>query len=510
MRQLPRIVLASACAWFAHPVLAADAAKKNILLLAGNPSHGPGEHEHNAGVLLLKKCLDESGLPVRATAHLNAQWPSNEELAQADTLLFYCDGGGGHLLLSGDRLAQIEKEVKRGAGFVCLHYAVEFPADRGGPQALDWMGGFFELNWSVNPHWDANYKELPKHPISNGVDPFGTRDEWYFHMRFANADKGRLIHVLADVPPPNSVAPNDSGHGGNPAARAAVAAKKPQTTAWAFERKDGGRGFGFTGGHFHRGWGNDDQRKLVLNAILWTAKAEVPKDGVVSKITPEDLEANLDPKGQRPAPKPAAFQGKPVFQSKVVSLEPVDIKADLKGAKELYLVVTDAGDGFVADWADWIEPTLVKADGSKIKLTELKPKSVQVGFGQLGVNVRSDGTPPMRVKGKDVAFGFATHAPAVVGFVLPPGVVAFEAKGGIDEGGTSQGIGGCTVVFQVYTKNPGDQANRPAAAPASPGEHYGCQCAMARMVTLQTPKDFESSLVATEPMVVNPTNVEVE
>ncbi len=48
--------------------------------------------------------------------------------------------------------------------------------------------------------------------------------------------------------------------------------------AWAAERADGnGRGFGFTGAHFHRNWQNDDFRKLVLNAIAWTAHAEVPQ-----------------------------------------------------------------------------------------------------------------------------------------------------------------------------------------------------------------------------------------
>jgi len=262
------------------PAFAADPAKKQILLLAGNPSHGPGEHEHNAGVKLLKKCLDESGLPVESTAHLNAEWPSPAELAAADTIVFYCDGGGGHFLLKDDRLAQVENEMKRGAGFVCLHYAVEFPADKGGPQALNWMGGFFEANWSVNPHWLADYKELPNHPISSGVKPFATNDEWYFHMRFADAAKGKLSNILSAVAPDSTMSRKDGPHEGNPTVRAEVAAKKPQATAWAFERKDGGRGFGFTGGHFHKGWGNDDQRKLVLNAILWTAKAEVPSGGV--------------------------------------------------------------------------------------------------------------------------------------------------------------------------------------------------------------------------------------
>ena len=68
---------------------------------------------------------------------------------------------------------------------------------------------------------------------------------------------------------------------------------------WAVERKDGGRGFGFTGGHFHDNWGNNNYRKVVLNALLWVAKADVPEGGVESTVTKADLDANLDPKGRR-------------------------------------------------------------------------------------------------------------------------------------------------------------------------------------------------------------------
>jgi hypothetical protein len=313
MKILPRLLAAVAATLLASNSFAADAAKKQILLLAGRPSHGPGEHEHNAGVLLFKKCLDASGLPIETTAHLNAEWPSKDELSKADTILFYSDGGGGHFLLQGDHLDEVGAEMKRGCGFMCVHYAVEFPADKGGPQALDWMGGFFEANWSVNPHWLADFKELPKHPVSNGVHPFSTNDEWYFHMRFRADDGGKLTHVLHAVPPESTMSRKDGAHEGNPTVRAEVAEQKPQTTAWAYERPDGGRGFGFTGGHFHKNWGNNDQRKLVLNAILWTAKAEVPADGVQSQVTPEELEANLDYKAPRkaipppaPAPEPAA------------------------------------------------------------------------------------------------------------------------------------------------------------------------------------------------------------
>ena len=77
---------------------------------------------------------------------------------------------------------------------------------------------------------------------------------------------------------------------------AEVRTGKQQVVAWAFQRADGGRSFGFTGGHFHRNWADDNQRKLLLNAILWTAKVPVPRHGVESHVNAADMQAHLDPK----------------------------------------------------------------------------------------------------------------------------------------------------------------------------------------------------------------------
>jgi hypothetical protein len=114
-------------------------------------------------------------------------------------------------------------------------------------------------------------------------------------MRFRDGLTG-VTPILVSVPPPTTMSRADGPHEGNPGVRAAVQRGEPQTVAWAVERADGGRGFGFTGGHYHRNWGDDNKRKLVLNAILWVAKVEVPPDGVQSTVTAADLEQNLDPK----------------------------------------------------------------------------------------------------------------------------------------------------------------------------------------------------------------------
>jgi putative membrane-bound dehydrogenase-like protein len=496
--------------------------KPLVVFIAGKPSHGPGEHEHNAGVQLLAKCLNQGAPYVATKVHLNAEWPSAEEFAQADTVVIYSDGGGGHPALQADHLETLKAAMDHGTGFVCLHYAVEYPADKGGPQALDWMGGFFEANWSVNPHWQADYKKLPEHPVSNGVKPFGTNDEWYFHMRFRGDQVGKLTDVLSAVPPESTMSRKDGPHEGNPTVRAEVAAGKPQTTAWAYERPNGGRGFGFTGGHYHKGWANEDQRRLVLNGILWTAKAAVPADGVESKISDEDLAANLDNKPPRkPAPpkppepsaappaKPGASSGKPIFESPVVHNTPVPVKVDLRGANELFLVITDGGDGITADWADWAEPTLLCADGTKLKLTDLSPKTTKVGWNTLGLN-KNAGGKEMKIEGQPVPFGFGAHAPSLLAFDLPVGVVGFEARGGMDNGGTDQG-GGATAVFQVYTQDPGDRPLKPTNfGPAKLEDRYGLEKAKENMDTFKTPDGLQPMLVAAEPMIQNPTSLDID
>jgi type 1 glutamine amidotransferase len=275
-------------------ILSTNAAGKKIILLAGSQSHGPGEHEFNAGCHLLKKCLDT--VPnITTEIHKNG-WPADEKAFEgADAIFIYCDGGGGHPFHKPERRAVIEKLMKQGVGLGCAHYAVEIPKGPGGDAFLDWIGGYFETHWSVNPHWIADFESLPSHPITRGVKPFKINDEWYYHMRFREEMKD-VTPILSDLPPEKTLSRPDGPHSGNPAVREAVKRGEPQHVMWAAERPDGGRGFGFTGGHFHNNWADDNFRKIVLNAILWSAKIDVPQHGVESTITAEDLRLNLDPK----------------------------------------------------------------------------------------------------------------------------------------------------------------------------------------------------------------------
>ena len=74
---------------------------------------------------------------------------------------------------------------------------------------------------------------------------------------------------------------------------------RAEAMLWTVENPRSGRGFGFTGGHFHDNWQDDNFRKVVLNTMLWIAKVDVPADGVNSSVSAEELDANLDPKKKR-------------------------------------------------------------------------------------------------------------------------------------------------------------------------------------------------------------------
>ena len=298
-----KLLIASLALCLALPTLAADT---KIIFIAGRPSHGPLSHEHRAGCLLLAKSL-AAVKGVVTEVHTNG-WVSDEKVFEgAAAIVVYSDGGGGHPFLSGDRLQKIGALMQKGVGLGALHYAVEPVTAKGNAEFRDWMGGCFETHWSVNPHWDGDFKTFPKHPVTSGVKPFKTNDEWYFHMRFRD-DMKDVTPILSAIAPASTMNRGDGSHSGNPAVREAVKSGAPQHVMWTATRPNNGRGFGFTGGHNHLGWGNAEQRKLVLNAILWIAKSDVPANGVESTVTQEDLMANLDPKG---GAKPAVKKEEP-------------------------------------------------------------------------------------------------------------------------------------------------------------------------------------------------------
>lgn len=523
MRRLAMLILCC-LAMFPTLVNSADNETKKVVFVAGTKSHGYGSHEHYAGCKLLAMRLQQAMPNFKCVVYQNG-WPKEPDAFDgADTIVMYADGGGRHP--ANPHLEQVNQLMDKGCGVVCLHYGVETTKGKNGEAFIDWIGGYFEPHWSVNPHWTADFKKFPKHPITQGVKPFEINDEWYYHMRFRDGMKG-VTPILTAMPGPETLRRKDGAHSGNPHVRAAVLDRKePQHVAWCSENPNGSRGFGFTGGHFHWNWGDDNFRKVVLNAIVWTAHGEVPKNGVADKsVTLEDLEQNQDYQPPRNFNRESIKQRlklksggkkarvmrkepKPLWASKVITPKTaghaVNVSVDIKGVKDLYLVANDGGDGYSCDWAAWVNPRLV-GDG-ELDLTQVKWKSASSDFGNVQVNKNCQGQP-IRINGKSYPKGLGTHANSVIHYQLPANhkFTKFEALAGLDNGGTDQGAcgGNVSVGFAVYS-------SKPSIRGSVRGGNSVDRTAENALAGLDVAEGLNATLFAAEPNILSLSNIDID
>jgi hypothetical protein len=305
IRRSAGLIVLAAALIASLPLRGAD---KRIVLIAGKPSHPPGMHEFRAGCLLFQKAL--AGVPGITVQVYDMGWPSkmvngeriedSAALDNADAVLVFADGGRGNPAIQGDHMKVLDALAAKGVGLGFAHYGVEVPAGAPGDALQRWIGGYYEDRYSVNPMWKPPFDKMAQHPITRGVGAFATHDEWYFNMRWSTdpAVAKRVTPILVATPSDEvRKGPYVSPKG--PYDHIVAASGHQETMMWTFERPDGGRGLGFTGGHTHANWGDVNQRRIMLNALLWLAKVDVPANGVVDKITAEDLTQNLDVKGAR-------------------------------------------------------------------------------------------------------------------------------------------------------------------------------------------------------------------
>jgi type 1 glutamine amidotransferase len=270
-----------------------------IVLVAGTPSHPPGAHEYLATQAVLKGLLEQN--PGVFVTIVRDSWPKNPKILEgARTIVWYTDGAKNHPLLDAAKFATIQSYLDKGTGFVALHYALNVTKELGA-KMQPWLGGVFDPDISGGTgaiKWTPVFKTLPTHPITRGVAPFAINDEWYFNMRFVPGMKG--VTPLVTGAPPEDLRKNEDTkkHPG-----------RAEILAWAYDRPGGGRSFAITTPHTHEDWADEGLRRLVVNAILWTAKVEVPKRGAKVALDPADLKKNLDDK--RPKPKPTTAAAKP-------------------------------------------------------------------------------------------------------------------------------------------------------------------------------------------------------
>ena len=256
--------------------LSAAEAGPRILVVVGPSSHPPGTHEVAAGGRLLKHCLESAAEPKGLKVDVITEWSADSKsLADVASVVFIGDLFPPEVMKDRDRImADLTAMMTRGCGLVCLHYATgleaKFVKEDGDHPLLHWMGGYFATRCNHHKSVAKVFKEATvepagDHPVLRGWKAFELHDEPYINNYFGKDGPAKNVTPLA-----TAMLPPD--------------APKKETVAWAVERGDGGRGVGIVMPHYYKNWNIDPLRTLILNAIVWTAKRDVPKAGVRTNL----------------------------------------------------------------------------------------------------------------------------------------------------------------------------------------------------------------------------------
>jgi hypothetical protein len=194
--------------------------------------------------------------------------------------------------------------------------------------------------------------------------------------------------------------------------------------------------------------------------IIWTADEVNNHDKYVALFYTS---------GQKPI-----IESNALWNSKLVTYKPgeqsVIVKADIAGAKKLYLVVTDGGDGNNWDHADWIGPKIVGKKGS-LSLTDIRWINASSGWGSATVN-KSVGGNKLIVDNTEYANGIGTHANSIIEYNIPEGYDTFSALAGLDKESINH-TEGATVKFHVFTQYPAGSIPEDSIKITLPVEQFG-------------------------------------
>jgi type 1 glutamine amidotransferase len=254
----------------------ANVRPKRLLLLSQGPDGHPwSTHEYAAGARILAKCFQPIEGLQAILVNADEPWKEGPELLDgADGVVLFLAEGARWANQDPARLRAFQKLAQRGGGFVCLHWGM-------GTRAAENIEPFLNLYGGCHGGPDRKFQVLtartalaaPEHPILRGVGPVEVRDEFYYELKFRKPDTG--LTPLLRVPIDGQM----------------------QTVAWAWERPEGGRSFGFSGLHFHKNWKLLEYRRMAAQAVLWTLNLPIPESGLPVEVSREDL--NLPPRPEK-------------------------------------------------------------------------------------------------------------------------------------------------------------------------------------------------------------------
>jgi hypothetical protein len=266
-----RIILKALVVFACSGVLAqADEGPTKILLIGKDPDHPSKTHTYMNDCELLAKCLRETK---GVETVVSNGWPKEPLALDGVKAIVLETRLGGTVLLRGPQRHQVEELLKKGVGVTAIHWGTGAETPEG-EAWLHAMGAWFNAERDGFSRYLVQVSTVhqidPSHPISKGWSDFQLREEYYFKLRFLPEAKPIMSTVIEGTVYP---------------------------IGWAYERPDanGGRSFGFVGGHFHENFGLKPFRQAVVNGILWTAHMEIPEHGAPISITAKDMALPPEP-----------------------------------------------------------------------------------------------------------------------------------------------------------------------------------------------------------------------
>ncbi len=253
---------------------------KRVLLLSQKPDGHPwSTHEYAAGANVMAACLQK--VPGLQTIIVPADnpWTDGPELLDgADGAVVFLSEGAKWIGADPKRLKAFQRLAERGGGLVCLHWGM-------GCKEAKFIEDYVALFGGCHGGPDRKYKfftttlqlATPEHPVLRGIRPIEVREEFYYRLKFAKSQTPASFSPLIKV--------------------SVKGEAQPQTVAWAWQRPDGGRSCGFSGGHYHENWQHPEYRRLMAQAILWSLDLPIPEEGLPVDVNPNTLKlAPRDPK----------------------------------------------------------------------------------------------------------------------------------------------------------------------------------------------------------------------
>ncbi|WP_254509790.1 ThuA domain-containing protein [Anatilimnocola floriformis] len=255
-----------------QPAATSAVEPRRLLLLSQGPDgHPVTTHEYVAGQQILARLLRDVPDLLITQVKADVDWKDGPAvLDKTDHCVLFVSEGAKWVNSDPARREAFRRLAGRKGGLSVLHWGM-------GTKEAENIDVFVQLFGACHGGPDRKYKVLEAqctpasdHPATAGMQPFKQKDEFYYAFKQdPNQELKSLLTARID--------------------------DREEMIAWAWQRKDGGRSFGFSGLHFHANWKQPEYQRLVAQSVLWTTQLPQPKE-FPAKLTDADFQLPDSPK----------------------------------------------------------------------------------------------------------------------------------------------------------------------------------------------------------------------